>query len=90
MVAPFVDGADHDTLSAPSEATTETAVGASGAAAGVTETGMDALDVPAPFVAVTVIEYSMPFVRPVRLHDNVVPLTSHVVGVSVPLSAVTK
>ena len=48
-------GADHDTLSVPSEANTDTEVGALGAAAGVTETGVEAVDVPAPFVAVTLM-----------------------------------
>ena len=52
----------------PSTPVTE--VGAEGAAAGVTGVeGLDAEEVPATFVAVTVKAYAVPFVRPVTAQE---------------------
>jgi hypothetical protein len=55
MTAPFEAGADHETPSDPLDAKTETDVGAPGAPAGVTDTGVEGLELPAALVAVTVI-----------------------------------
>ena len=82
-------GADQLTLRVPLEARTDKLSGASGAAAGIIETGVEALEVSMLFVAVTVMAYVLPLMSDVRLHDKVEPSTLHTVGVSTPSSAVT-
>ena len=54
-------------------------VGAPGTVTGVTELdAVDALDVPAEFVAVVVNVYAVPFVKPVTAHEPDAPVTVQV------------
>jgi hypothetical protein len=85
---PFEAGADHVITAWPLPAVAEAPVGAPGALGGTTgvigEEELDADDVPALFVAVTVNVYSEPFVKPVTVAD--VP---ELVAVAPPGLAVT-
>ena len=69
------DGAAHETTDVPVafvEVTdeAETPEGATGGPTGITEFDeVDASDVPAEFVAVTVNEYDTPLVRPETVHE---------------------
>lgn len=65
MGEPFAEGASQLTVALWSPSTATTELGAAGASAG--ETALldgDAADTPIAFVAVTVNEYEVPFVRP--------------------------
>ena len=78
---PSEDGADHDTVTWPSPATTEVIVGAPGTVTGATgvaesETAEDP-PVPTALVAVTAKEYDVPLLRPVTEHD--VDAAAHVI-----------
>jgi hypothetical protein len=65
-------------------ATTETAVGAPGTVAGVTELeGLDAVLVPTAFVAVTVKVYAVPFVKPVTVMGEPLPVPVKLPGLEV-------
>jgi hypothetical protein len=72
---PSSAGADHTTTASPSPGDADTSVGAPGTVRGVTTTASDARDVPTALVAVTVKEYSVPFVNPMTSHDN--PAVTH-------------
>ena len=65
---PVDDGADQDTTTCVFPNTPDTPVGAPGTVAGTTaEDALEAVPVPAAFVAVTVNVYEVPFVRPVTV-----------------------
>jgi hypothetical protein len=63
-----LEGAVHETVTAPSAAVTIRSVGASGAPTGVTAAeAVEAELVPETFVAVAVNVYALPLVRPVMV-----------------------
>ncbi len=85
---PFEVGAVQLSVACPLPAEAETFVGALGGPIGVTAfEGVDAGPVPAPFVAVTVKVYEVPFMSPVTVAVVVVPLA--VVAVTPPGAEVT-
>ena len=69
-------GAVHDTVACALPPTAVIDMGKLGFVAGVTDTDADAELVPAPFVAVTVNVYDVPFVRPVTTMGDDAPDTS--------------
>ena len=71
---PFEAGAaqDSETWAFPGDAVFS--VGAPGTACGVAESTFEAAPVPAAFVAVTLKEYRLPFVRPVTAQVVAPPL----------------
>ena len=76
MVEPplLADGV-NEMVACPLLATAETAVGAFGTVAGVTELeALDAVLVPTAFVAVTMNVYAVPFVSPVTVIGDPPPL----------------
>ena len=84
---PFEAGAVKEMIACAFPALTETPVGDDGGAAGVTVAeDADGGLVPAAFVAVTVNEYAVPFVRPLTVIGLVAP--SAVCGVAGPLAGV--
>ena len=81
IVAPPLDaGVVHATVTDVVLATVAVPiVGASGTVAGVTALdAVDALDVPAEFVAVVANVYAVPFVKPVTAHEPDAPVTVQV------------
>ena len=80
VAPPFDDGAVHATVTDVALASVAVPiVGAPGTVAGVTALdAVDALDVPAEFVAVVVNVYAVPFVKPVTAHEPDAPVTVQV------------
>jgi hypothetical protein len=72
---PFDTGAVNEIVACPFPLTATTPVGASGTVAGVTVLlALDEVLVPEIFVAVTVNEYEFPFVNPVTIIGEELPL----------------
>jgi hypothetical protein len=72
---PFDTGAVNEIVACPFPLTARMSVGASGTVAGVTVLlALDEILVPAMFVAVTVNEYVFPFVSPVTIIGEELPL----------------
>ena len=80
VAPPFDAGAVQATVTDVALATVAVPiVGAPGTVAGVTALdAVDALDVPAEFVAVVVNVYGVPFVKPVTTHEPDAPVTVQV------------
>lgn len=76
IVAPPLSlGAVNETVACPFPAVAETAVGAAGIVLGVTAVlAVDAVPVPRLFIAATVNVYAVPFVRPVTVMGELVPV----------------
>ena len=82
---PLFIGGVNVTVAWPSPATADTLVGAFGTVAGVTEfDALEAVLVPAEFVAVTVNVYAVPFESPVTMSGDEPP-----VAVNPPVFEVT-
>jgi hypothetical protein len=80
------DGGVKLTRAVPLIATTDSPVGASGSAIGVTlADGADAAEGPIPFVATTVNVYAVPFVSPYTVIGLVVPVPVSPPGLDVTL-----
>jgi hypothetical protein len=72
---PLLAGGKNETVACPFPAEADTAVGAPGTALGVTTLeGADGGLNPRAFLALTVNEYGVPFVRPVTTIGDVVPV----------------
>ena len=72
---PSLVGGVKLTVASPLPATADTPVGAPGTVLGVTAVeALDAADVPAAFVAVTVNVYAVPFARPVTTIGLLAPV----------------
>jgi hypothetical protein len=85
MAAPPLDeGAEKATSAWPFPAVAGPIVGAPGTVAGVTALdAAEALPVPAEFVAVTVKVYDVPFVRPIMVIGELLPLAVNPPGLEV-------
>ena len=84
---PLETGAVHETRDSPFAApVADTPVGAPGTAEGTTEEeAADDEPVPDTFVAVTVNEYGVPFVRPRTVHEVVAVVQENEPGVEVTM-----
>ena len=90
MTPPLGNDGFHDTVADPFPATATTLDGIVGPAAGVTVTaGVEAVEVPTAFVAVTLMTYVDPLVRPVSKQLVVALVQVIGPGVAVTVYAVT-